>query len=120
MADLVPAEKEEDNNVQLDEHEVQILKKAKILSDKAGSFGKKRKHLLFAENVDEGILRPYSLPCALLTWESSDPTYQKGQRQGGISCCGSDVLKFCGRDRPWLENGRTQDQVKTENDGGSR
>lgn len=80
MADLVQAEKEEDNDAQLDEHEVQILKKAKILSDKAGSFGKKRKHLLFAENVDEGIFCLYSWPCALLTWESSDPAYQKGQR----------------------------------------
>lgn len=80
MADLVQAEKEEDNDAQLDEHEVQILKKAKILSDNAGSFGKKRKHLLFAENVDEGIFCLYSWPCALLTWESSDPAYQKGKR----------------------------------------
>jgi len=63
MADLVHAEEEGDNNAHLDEHEVQILKKANILSDKAGSFGKKRKHLLFAENVDEGMLCPGILLC---------------------------------------------------------
>jgi len=59
MADLVQANEEEDDDIELDEVEIQILKKAKILSDEAGSRGKKRKHVLFAENVDEGMFCPY-------------------------------------------------------------
>jgi U3 small nucleolar RNA-associated protein 11 len=60
MADLVDADDEGDIDAELDEDEVQILKKAKILSDKAGPRVKKRKHVLFAENVDEGMFCPYS------------------------------------------------------------
>ena len=114
MADLLQAD-EEDTDAGLDEDEVQILKKAKILSDKAEPRGKRRKHLLFAENVVEGTFLPVFLAICLLTCEPSIPTYQKRQRQRGLPCCGAHVLEFPNRSWPWLDNGWIQ-EIETEND----
>lgn len=61
MADLLkssPLDEEEDLEDQLDETEIATLRKANILPEKVG---RKRKHILFAESVDEGMCTRLSL-----------------------------------------------------------
>ena len=54
MADLVTSRSDEE--VELDEDEIKTLREAKLLQDTRGSLGRKRKHILFAANAEEGSI----------------------------------------------------------------
>ncbi|KAF9481651.1 small-subunit processome [Pholiota conissans] len=57
MADLLKTNTDDfendDSDAELDEGEIEVLRKAKIIPETSGSHGTKRKHILFAENTDE-------------------------------------------------------------------
>lgn len=67
MADLLKTNTDDleydDSGAELDEDEIEILKKAKIIHDTPGSYGTKRKHILFAETSDEGMVSSIRRSC---------------------------------------------------------
>ena len=59
MADLLKTNthdlENDDSDAELDEDEIEVLKKVKIIPETSGSHGTKRNHILFAETSDEGM-----------------------------------------------------------------
>ncbi|KAF8973629.1 small-subunit processome [Flammula alnicola] len=96
MADLLKTDtgdlEQADIEAELDEDELQILKKAKILQETPGSHGKKRKHILFAESSDEGIGSRVGM-------EITEPNKKSRRKSSGIEVA-KEVTTNSGDEQP--------------------